>query len=164
MRPAQVGRSMRAGGARYTRAMTRLVLLFVAGGIGTLARFGVNHWTRELTAGSFAETIHVWTINVNVVGCFLIGLLTPVLTRSAGVPEAWRLAILVGLLGGFTTFSTFGFELFGLLEKGQMLRAIAYVTLSCGLGLGAVWLGYSIGDRVVPATAAEVATDPAGEA
>ncbi len=139
--------------------MTKLVLLFVAGGIGTLARYGVNHWTRELVSGSFAETIHVWTINVNVVGCFLIGLLTPMLTRAAGVPEHWRLAILVGLLGGFTTFSTFGFELFGLIEKGHAWRAIAYAGLSCGLGLAAVWLGYTIGDRVAPAPPADVSVE-----
>lgn len=139
-----------AGDGLYTPAMTKLVLLFAAGGVGTLARFGVNHWTRELVAGSLAETIHAWTILVNVAGCFAIGVLAPVLTRSAGVPEAWRLAILVGLLGGFTTFSTFGFELFGLIEKGHGWRAAAYFTLSCGLGLLGVWLGYAIGDRLVP--------------
>lgn len=131
--------------------MTKLALLFAAGGVGTLARYAVNHWTRELAGGAFAETIHAGTIIVNVSGCFLIGLLAPILARNAGVPEAWRAAILIGLLGGFTTFSTFGFELFGLIERDHWARAAAYFMLSCGLGLGAVWLGYALGDRITPA-------------
>ena len=83
--------------------MVKLLLLFAAGGVGTLLRYGVNHWTRELVEGTLAETVHVWTIGVNVLGCLLIGLLTPLLTSELAVREEWRLAILVGLLGGVTT-------------------------------------------------------------
>ena len=128
--------------------MTKLLLLFMAGGMGTLLRYGVNHWTRQLVEGTLAETIHVWTIVVNVLGCLLIGLLTPLLTQELQVREEWRLAILVGLLGGFTTFSTFGFELFGLLEKGDTGRAAVYALSSVTLGLGAVWLGWTIAGRL----------------
>ena len=131
--------------------MTKLALLFLAGGVGTLARYGVNQWTRKLSGDTLFETIYIWTIIVNVIGCFLIGLLSPILTRAMCVPEAWRVAILVGLLGGFTTFSTFGLDLFELIRDKHWFRLTAYFTLSCGLGLGAVWLGYTIGDRVVPA-------------
>ena len=129
--------------------MVKLLLLFAAGGVGTLLRYGVNHWTRELVEGTLAETVHVWTIGVNVLGCLLIGLLTPLLTSELAVREEWRLAILVGLLGGFTTFSTFGFELFGLLEKGHAGRAAVYALSSVVLGLGAVWIGWSIAGRLV---------------
>ncbi|MFI4897617.1 MAG: fluoride efflux transporter CrcB [Phycisphaerales bacterium JB059] len=128
--------------------MTKLLLLFMAGGMGTLLRYGANHWTRQLVEGTLAETIHVWTIVVNVLGCLFIGLLTPLLTQELQVREEWRLAILVGLLGGFTTFSTFGFELFGLLEKGHAGRAAVYALSSVTLGLGAVWLGWTIAGRL----------------
>lgn len=128
--------------------MVKLLLLFTAGGVGTLLRYAINHWTLELVEGTLAETIHVWTICINVLGCFMIGLLTPVLTHQLDVREEWRLAILVGLLGGFTTFSTFGFELFGLLEKGHNVRAGVYALSSVGLGLGAVWLGWTLAVRL----------------
>ncbi len=128
--------------------MVKLLLLFTAGGLGTLLRFGVNHWTQELVRGTLAETVHVWTIGINVLGCFLIGVLTPLLTHQLDIREEWRLAILVGLLGGFTTFSTFGFELFGLLEKGHAVRAGVYALSSVGLGLGAVWLGWMLAVRL----------------
>ena len=127
--------------------MVKLMLLFGAGGLGTLLRYGANHWTRELVRGSLAESVHVWTIGVNVLGCFLIGLLWPLLHERMDIREEYRLAILVGLLGGFTTFSTFGFELFGLLEKGHPVRAAVYALSSVGLGLGAVWLGWTLAVR-----------------
>ncbi len=128
--------------------MVKLFLLFTAGGVGTLLRYGINHWTQELVRGTLAETVHVWTVLINVLGCFLIGLLTPMLTTQLEVREEWRLAILVGLLGGFTTFSTFGFELFGLIEKGHAVRASVYAVSSVGLGLGAVWLGWTLAVRL----------------
>ena len=76
-----------------------------------------------------------------MIGCLLIGFLASLLTGPFIVREEIRLAILVGLLGGFTTFSTFGFETLGLLEDREYWWAFVNVTLSNGVGLGGVWIG-----------------------
>ena len=82
-------------------------------------------------------------MTVNMVGCLLIGLLAG-LTESRNLlgPET-RALILVGVLGGFTTFSTFGYETIQLLRDGESLAAFSNVGLQICLGLVAVWIGYS---------------------
>lgn len=81
------------------------------------------------------------TLAVNIGGCFVIGLLFGLgETRQLFSPQA-RLFLLVGVLGGFTTFSTFGLESFNLLRDGEAARALANVALHIIVGLGAVWAG-----------------------
>lgn len=85
------------------------------------------------------------TLCVNVLGCFLIGLLgTTIGGADHPLNPGLRLALIVGLLGGFTTFSTFGLETFELLLGGQHAKAALYVLASNALGLGAVWAGYAL--------------------
>ncbi len=84
------------------------------------------------------------TVAVNVLGCLLIGFLGTVLAGSTPVRDEWRFFALVGLLGGFTTFSTFGYETISLLNFGLWERALANVALSNVLGLIAVWAGYRL--------------------
>ena len=84
---------------------------------------------------------------VNVLGCFLIGLLGAAFAGPIIVREELRLALLIGLLGGFTTYSTFGWETFSLLNDGQKWPAVANIVLSTGFGVGAVWLGYRLVER-----------------
>ena len=84
---------------------------------------------------------------MNVTGCLVIGLLGALLSGPLLVREEIRLAILVGLLGGFTTFSSFAFEAFALLNDGQWAQAGLDILLSNGLGLVAVWLGYRMAER-----------------
>lgn len=84
------------------------------------------------------------TLAVNVLGCLAIGLLAGLVeTRQAFGPRA-RLFLMVGLLGGFTTFSTFGYEANRLIEGGERAGAAAYVALHVVVGLAAVWLGYAL--------------------
>lgn len=81
---------------------------------------------------------------MNVAGCFLLGLATPILQASIATPEA-RAFVAVGVLGGFTTFSTFSFEAMALVQDGQWARAASYTFGSVGLGLIAVFAGYWLG-------------------
>lgn len=84
------------------------------------------------------------TLVVNLVGCLAIGLLSGVgESRQVFGPGA-RLFVFIGLLGGFTTFSTFGFESFALLREGENLKAVVNITASVVLGLAAVWAGYAM--------------------
>jgi len=117
--------------------MFRLALIFIAGGCGCLLRYGLAGWAQRLGNGSFP----VGTLTVNVIGCAALGLLASLFTGPMLIREEYRLAILVGLLGGFTTFSTFGYETITLTNDGQFGIASLNLLLSNGLGLATVWLG-----------------------
>lgn len=116
----------------------REILLVGAGGfLGSIARYGLAGLIHRYAGASFP-----WgTLAVNVLGCFVIGaVLHLVLDRSALGPDA-RLFVAVGILGGFTTFSAFGWETLELLRNGQLGAALLNVAGNVVLGLGAVWLG-----------------------
>jgi len=115
----------------------RISLIFLAGGCGCVLRYGLAGWVQGLTGGRFP----VGTLTVNVVGCLLIGLLAVAFTGPMPIREEYRLAILVGLLGGFTTYSTFGYETISLSNSGQFGLAALNLLLSNALGLAAVWAG-----------------------
>lgn len=120
-----------------------LLILFVGAGgfLGAIARYLVGGWVQDfLQRPSFPYG----TLTVNVVGCLLIGMLMGLVeSRQLFGPEI-RGFLLIGILGGFTTFSTFGYETFELTRGGQATAAVAHVTLQVGLGLPAVWAGYSL--------------------
>ena len=86
---------------------------------------------------------------MNIVGCFLIGCLTAVFDRPTIIREEYRIALMVGLLGGFTTFSTFALETFALTNDRQFFRAAANVLASVGMALAAVWLGYRLAEKLL---------------
>lgn len=111
--------------------------LFVAFGsaLGGVARYLLS--LLVVSRGGFPFA----TLVVNVVGSLLIGLLGGALTRASGSVETIRAFAVVGLCGGFTTFSTFSNDLFRLLEAGRYVLAAAYVALSVLGGLGAVFFG-----------------------
>ena len=120
--------------------MLRVILIFLAGGCGCLLRYGVAGWVQRLGNGSFP----IGTFAVNVIGCVLIGFLASMFTGPVLIREEYRLAILVGLLGGFTTFSTYGYETFSLTADGQFGLAAINLLLSNGLGLAAAWGGAKV--------------------
>lgn len=121
--------------------MTKLILIAAAGGAGSLLRFGLSGWAQKVGNSSFP----LGTLLVNVLGCLMIGLLTALFTGPYPLREELRFAILVGLLGGFTTFSTFAWETTVLMNDGQWARAGMNILLSNVLGLGAAWWGYRMG-------------------
>jgi CrcB protein len=118
----------------------KLLLIGCGGAAGAVLRYLVAGWGQALVAGSFP----LGTLLVNVSGCLLIGVVGRLLLGETIVPDHYRFAILVGFLGGFTTFSTFGWETMALLNDGQRTAAIANVLLSNVLGLAAVWIGYRL--------------------
>jgi CrcB protein len=118
--------------------MTRAGLIFLAGGVGSVLRYLLAGWSQRLLTGAFP----LGTLVVNLTGCLLIGFLSAAFADRLLIREEYRIALMVGLLGGFTTFSTFGLETFALLNDGQFARAAANVALQAGVGVTAVWLGY----------------------
>jgi CrcB protein len=118
------------------------VLLAGAGGfIGSAARYLIGGWVHRLAP--FA-TFPLGTLAVNVCGCFTIGLLSGLIdARQVFGPEA-RVFLLIGVLGGFTTFSTFAYETLALARDAELARAFANVAAQVLLGLGAAWLGHGL--------------------
>jgi CrcB protein len=109
-----------------------------AGGfLGAVSRYGLSQWLRSSVEGGYP----LGTLAVNVLGCFGIGALLGLSQHHPGLSENARLFLVVGLLGSFTTFSTFGHETLRLFGEDQLGRALLNVGLNLVLGLGAVWLG-----------------------
>jgi fluoride exporter len=118
-----------------------LLLVFVGGGIGSVCRYAMATALQRSLPGSFP----VGTFAVNLLGCFAIGVVGALgLERAAISPEA-RIFIMVGILGGFTTFSSFAWESLGLLTVRDLLRASLYVGGSVFCGLLGAFLGRAIG-------------------
>jgi CrcB protein len=122
--------------------MTKVLLVGLGGFMGSSARYLVGVGTARLWP---AAGLQVGTLTVNIAGCFLIGLLAVYADARAIVSPELRALVLVGLLGGFTTFSTFAFETLELGRSGGTAAAVANVVLHVVACLGAVWLGSLIG-------------------
>jgi CrcB protein len=113
----------------------------LGGAIGALLRYqsgrGITYWL-----GAQAVTTFPWaTLFVNVVGSLIMGGLAGFLARHGQGGEQWRLFLGVGVLGGFTTFSSFSLEMMMLIERGQSLQALTYVLISILAGLSALYIG-----------------------
>jgi CrcB protein len=126
--------------AKVQNQMQRLIFIGLAGFAGTLMRY----WLSEWTARRFGETFPTGTLIVNLIGCFLAGLLFSLMFDRFLVSPTVRTVILIGLLGGFTTFSSFGLQTFTLLRDGEMGLALFNIAISNVGGLLMVWVGYSL--------------------
>ncbi len=109
----------------------------IGGCLGAIARYALGLWLVERLGTGFP--LH--TLAINVTGSFAIGVLLVLFTERLGLDPAWRLLLVVGFLGGYTTFSSYTFEALALVELGEWAKAVGYVLASNGLGLVAVWLG-----------------------
>ena len=115
----------------------------VGGALGSMARHAVNHvvHSRYLTT-----RFPVGTVSVNLLGCFVIGLLAGLLaSERIALRLYWREFVFVGLLGGFTTFSTFGLDTYLLSRTHSVGEALLNIGMHVGGGLLAVWIGYQLG-------------------
>jgi CrcB protein len=118
------------------------LIIFVGGGLGSLARWGLSGFV----ARHWGETFPLGTLFVNVTGSFLIGLFAT-LTGPDGrfyAPASVRQFFMLGFCGGYTTFSSFSLQTLALAEDQQWLKAGANAVLSLVLCLGAVWLGHAL--------------------
>jgi CrcB protein len=115
-------------------------LLFAGGGAGAALRYALGLWIEARTGPGFP-----WgTFAINVGGCFAIGVIATLADEHAWITPAARLVLVTGLLGGFTTFSTFGLETWALVEDGRGWLALGYVGASVALGLAAVIAGVQL--------------------
>jgi len=121
--------------------LTNLLLIGSAGFIGAILRYSLSGLVHGyIPASSFPYG----TLAVNLVGCFLIGSVIGFFeTRQIFNPEL-RLFLLIGLLGSFTTFSTFSYETFAMLHDGENIRALINIGSNIVVGITLVWLGYTI--------------------
>jgi CrcB protein len=122
--------------------MPKYLAVMAGAAMGGLARYLI---VSTITAR--VESRFPWgTFTVNVVGCFLIGLISTILLERSA-PVAWSLFLVTGILGGYTTFSAFGWETVQLSREGEHLLALANVLGSATAGYLAVWLGILIARR-----------------
>lgn len=117
------------------------MLAFVGGGIGSALRYWLSGIIPRWLGSGFPYGILI----VNIIGCFFIGFLMSLLEDRFIVDPALRIFLTIGILGGFTTFSTFSYETFVMLRDSEILKASLYVGLTLILGLGATYGGSIIG-------------------
>lgn len=123
--------------------MTNTLLIFLGAGLGGVIRYWVSNFVYLLAGKNFPYG----TLVVNVSGCFVMGLLFIVLLeRFNGIGSELRALLLIGFLGGYTTFSSFSMETFNLIENGDWLSAVLNILLSVLLCILAIWAGV-IGGR-----------------
>jgi len=118
--------------------MSNMLLIGAGGFIGSVLRYWLSSYVQQV---SRSVSFPYGTLAVNLIGCLVIGVLAQ-LADSRGVftPEA-RAFVFIGMLGGFTTFSSFGNETINLFRGSENLEGVANVIAHIVLGLGAVWLG-----------------------
>lgn len=121
-------------------ALTKISAVAVGGAFGAVARYLIN----VSPLASLFEKFPFPTFVINVSGSFLIGLFLILLTDKFEVSEAVRMAVLVGFLGAFTTFSTFEIELYGLTSEREFLTGLLYLLLSVAVGFAAVVAGIRV--------------------
>ena len=118
--------------------MIKIIIVGIGGFLGAISRYLTSRFVNryfETTQFPFG------TLSVNMIGCFLIGFVMGLVeNRDMFNPEV-RSFILIGLLGGFTTFSTFGYESYNLLRDGQILSTISNICIHVFIGLTLVWFG-----------------------
>lgn len=122
--------------------MNTLVLIGIGGGIGSICRYSLANFVYWLLGRDFP----IGTLIVNVSGCFLMGLLFVLfLERWMQFADQGRALLLVGFLGGFTTFSSFSIETLNLIEYGKLGAALVNILLSMVCCLLATWIGIWLG-------------------
>lgn len=118
-----------------------LLLIGVAGACGAILRAGLTSLATRLCGDDFP-----WgTLTVNLLGCFACGLIWALIHRRGVVPADAEQVLLVGLLGGFTTYSSFALQTTEMLSAGRLFAAAAYVGGTNLLGIAAVWAGMRVG-------------------
>lgn len=121
--------------------MEKILWVGTGGFIGSALRYLVAGYVQQL---SDSIEFPYGTFAVNIIGCFVIGFLSQLVALRGVLSLELRLLILTGMLGGFTTFSTFGNETMNLLRDGETLLALVNVGGQISVGLAAVWLGSTL--------------------
>lgn len=124
--------------------MKHILAIALGGSIGAVLRYLASTGLHLLVGRGFPYG----TMLVNVLGSLIMGFLYVLLVERLAVSVEWRAVFLIGMLGAFTTFSTFSMETFALFEDGENMKALLNIILSVSLCLIAVWLGVATGRRL----------------
>lgn len=124
--------------------MSQLFAIAAGGALGAVMRFLMTNGVHRLLGRDFPYG----TLMVNILGSLLVGLLFAILVEKLAVSMIWRSAVLVGVIGGFTTFATFSFETLALIEAGNLSKAFLNIFFSVVLCLAATWIGLSWGRQL----------------
>ncbi len=124
--------------------MKAVLLVALGGALGSVARFKLSGWVLHQTPN---WRFPAGTLAVNLIGCFIAGLLAGMAVKHDVFTAEARLFLFTGLLGGFTTFSAFGLETLLLFKRGEAGVALANVVVSVVVGLLVAWLGYELTAR-----------------
>lgn len=122
--------------------MRYLLIAGLGGFFGSAMRYALNNFIYKVFD---APLFPYGTLTINILGCFFIGLVASLAESRLSLTPEIRIFIQIGILGGFTTFSTFGYETFALIRDGQFIFGITNIVLQVVVGLMAVWLGYYLG-------------------
>lgn len=117
--------------------MRTILIIFFGGGLGSLLRYLVNRWATGLINSSFPYG----TFLVNITGCFLIGFFVFYIERFGTNSLAWRLFLVTGFCGGYTTFSSFSFENVQIVSDHQLFTMMIYTVGSIVMGFLATYMG-----------------------
>lgn len=120
--------------------MINFVFIAIGGALGSVLRYLLSN----LMGFYFKSPFPLATISINIIGSFLIGICYYFAKNSEFFNENLKLFLIIGLFGGFTTFSTFSLDIFKLVEQNQLLIAFTYILLSVFLSIIAVFMGYFI--------------------
>ncbi len=125
--------------------MSNILLVGVGGFIGSILRYLASGWVQQITR---SVGFPYGTLAVNLIGCFVIGFLAELADARGVFTTESRAFVFVGILGGFTTFSSFGNETMNLMRDGELIPALTNVGVHVVLGLSAVWLGRTVAHAV----------------
>ena len=129
------------GRSRYSSVNLLNLLVVAAGGaIGSAARYLLSQFVHRTTATTFP----LGTFAVNLLGCIVFGAIAGAAEQRVPLAPPLRAFLLVGILGGFTTFSSYAFESFVLMRDGQLLAASLNITGQVVAGLAGVWVGFAL--------------------
>ncbi len=118
----------------------QLILIAIGGALGSVCRYGLSTAVQRFASPFFP----FGTFAVNVAGCLLFGIIMGAARERFVLGPSARAFLLIGILGGFTTFSTFTYETFALLQDGELLRGFANAAGQLICGLAALWAGYAM--------------------
>ena len=118
----------------------QIAMIGLFGAVGAVARYGVSGWVQNAMGQSFPYG----TLAVNLIGCFLLGAVAHINLTTELIPKDLQQGITFGMLGAFTTFSTFGYDTLKLLQGGQWSWGLLNIAVSVVTGLLAVWLGLTL--------------------
>ena len=122
----------------------RILLIAVMGAVGTLTRYGLQGVVQFRSGSEFPYG----TLAVNLTGCLLLGFLGQLTLNRMVISPEWRIAMTIGFFGGFTTFSSFGWETAKMLQDGEWAHAVAYVSASVLVGLLLTLAGIHAANRI----------------